>query len=62
MVTLDAGDEIHFDGVVQVTVVDGDEAARPRPFASGDRAAVRALAGPVDVVVEGGGATAVCRP
>ena len=60
-VTLEAGDEIRFDGVVQVTVVDGDEAARPRPFTSADRSAVRALAGPVDVVVEGG-ATAVCRP
>ena len=62
VVTLAAGDEIRFEGMVQVTVTDGDHAGRPRPFTSESRSAIRALAGPVDLVVRGGGPTAVCRP
>jgi hypothetical protein len=66
VVTLAAGDAIRFEGLVEVTVVDGEDAGRPRQFVSGTPSAVRALAGPVAVRVvspgEGGPQPAVCRP
>lgn len=57
---LAAGDEIRFAGLVELTLTDGHARSRPRLFTSSSPAAVRVLAGPVDVVVAGG-ATAVCR-
>jgi hypothetical protein len=51
-VTLSAGDEIRFAGSLLVTVTDGVHASRPRHVASQSLAAVRVLAGPLDVVVK----------
>ena len=50
-VSLEPGDEIPFIGAIQVTVVDGTHESAPRRFLGLDHSVVRALAGPVDVVL-----------
>jgi hypothetical protein len=62
VVTLDGGDEIRFEGALELAVVDGDDASSSRLFTSPGPSAVRALAGPVDVAIERGSPRAVCRP
>jgi hypothetical protein len=49
--SLESGDEIPFIGAIQVTVTDGTHESAPRRFFGWDHAVVRALAGPLDVVV-----------
>jgi hypothetical protein len=63
-VTLEDGDRLPFSGAITVRVTDGTHESRPRPFASIYGAAVRAVAGPVDVIVEAGGPgpPRVCAP
>jgi hypothetical protein len=51
-VTLSASDEIRFAGTLLVTVTDGVHASPPRHMASQSPAAVRVLAGPLDVAVK----------
>jgi hypothetical protein len=50
-VTLQAGDQLRFTGAIGVTVTDGKHESARRRFLSRDGSAIRALAGPVDVVV-----------
>jgi hypothetical protein len=50
-VSLRSGDEIPFVGAVQVAVTDGTQESVGRRFLSFEPALIRALAGPVDVVV-----------
>jgi hypothetical protein len=50
-VTLQAGDQLRFTGAIGVSVTDGKQESAPRRFLSRDGSAIRALAGPVDVVV-----------
>jgi hypothetical protein len=49
--TLQSGDRVRFAGTISVTTTDGTQESGPRPFASADGSAIRALAGPVDVVL-----------
>jgi hypothetical protein len=58
------GDETPFTGAIQVSVTDGEHESFPRRFLSLDRAVIRAVAGPVDVVVRGipDAPASVCRP
>jgi hypothetical protein len=48
---LQRGDELRFDGALDVIVTDGADASRPRTFRSIGGSVVRASAGPIDVVV-----------
>ena len=61
---LEAGDQVRFAGAIQVTVTDGSHESRPRRFLGGDGAAIRAQAGPIDVVVQSlpGLPARVCPP
>jgi hypothetical protein len=49
--TLHAGDELSFGGAIHVAMTDGTYESRPRGFFSGDGSTIRALAGPVDIIV-----------
>ena len=50
-VTLQRGDRLRFAGAVSVAVTDGALASFPRRFHSNGGSVIRALAGPVDVIV-----------
>jgi hypothetical protein len=50
--SLGSGDEIPFAGAIEVTMTDGTHESAPRRFVALDRSVVRALVGPVDVVVQ----------
>jgi hypothetical protein len=62
--TLRAGDQIEFAGVVSITATDGSDESQPRGFESRNGSLIRARAGPVDAVVRPGmGQPArVCAP
>jgi hypothetical protein len=62
--TLEEGDGLPFVGAITITVTDGPHGSRPRPFTSIYGAVVRAVAGPVDVIVKGVGRLPpqVCAP
>jgi hypothetical protein len=62
--TLQRGDALLFGGTVNVAATDGTHESYPRQFLSGKGSVIRALAGPVDVVVRsvGGLASRVCPP
>ena len=49
--TLDRGDQLRFDGAVNVVVKDGADTSLPLPYNSRNGSVVRALAGPLDLVV-----------
>jgi len=49
--TLDRGDQFRFDGAVNVVVKDGADTSLPLPYNSRNGSVVRALAGPLDLVV-----------
>jgi len=48
---LHRGDQLRFDGAVNVVVKDGADTSLPLPFNSRHGSSVRALAGPLDVIV-----------
>jgi len=62
--SLPEGDEIPFTRAIQVSVTNGEHESFPRRFLGLDRAIIRALAGPVDVVVPGlpDAPASVCPP
>jgi hypothetical protein len=49
--TLRAGDEFRFGGAIRLSTTDGRDESSPRGFFSGDGSTIRALAGPVDILV-----------
>jgi hypothetical protein len=49
--TLQSADRIRFVGAISITTTDGTHESSPLPFASRDGSVIRALAGPIDVVV-----------
>jgi hypothetical protein len=49
--SLRSGDRIEFTGTVSVAVIEGSQESYPRQFLSRDGPTIRALAGPVEVVV-----------
>jgi hypothetical protein len=55
---LDAGEQLAFEGTILVAVADGAVESRPRELRSTEGASLRALAGPVEVVVRGPGGQA----
>ena len=62
--TLQSGDRISFAGGISVTTTDGIHESSPLPFASRDGSVIRALAGPIDMVVRPplGQRPRVCAP
>jgi hypothetical protein len=60
---LGPGDQLGFEGAIAVAITDGEDESRPRELRSTDGSVLRALAGPVDVMVRGvGEAPRVCLP
>jgi hypothetical protein len=49
--TLHAGGELRFGGAIRISTIDGTDESSPRGFFSGDGSTIRALAGPVDILV-----------
>jgi hypothetical protein len=62
--TVQTGDQIDFTGAIRVTTTDGAHESLPLRFVSRDGSVIRALAGPVDIVVRSapGEPAQVCVP